>query len=73
MNRQAISILLTLLTVVVILRRPSQVVAQDSCQPVFEALTKVVTTASHSYSNYTLQAGRLPEKKSIRRARPLIW
>jgi hypothetical protein len=27
--------------------------AADSCQPVFDALTKVVTTPSHSYSTHT--------------------
>lgn len=28
--------------------------AADSCQPVFDAITKVVTTPSHSYSTHTM-------------------
>ncbi len=31
-------------------------VAADSCQPVFDALTKVVTTPSHSYTTHTAAA-----------------
>jgi hypothetical protein len=53
MNRQTILILLALLTVVGIVQWPSTLEAQDSCQPVFDALTKVVTTPSHSYSTHT--------------------
>jgi hypothetical protein len=30
--------------------------AADSCQPVFDALTKVVTTPSHSYTTHTAEA-----------------
>ena len=30
--------------------------ADDSCQPVFDALTKVVTTRSHSYTTHTAAA-----------------
>ena len=31
--------------------------AADSCQPVFEALTKIVTTPSHSYTTSTAASG----------------
>ena len=35
---------------------PPQAHAADSCQPVFDALTKVVTTPSHSYTTHTAAA-----------------
>jgi hypothetical protein len=54
MNRQGILSLLTCLTVIAILLSSSTLHAQDSCQPVFDALTKVVTTPSHSYSTHTM-------------------
>jgi len=53
MNRQTILSLLTCLIVLVTLECSSKLEAQDSCQPVFDALTKVVTTPSHSYSTHT--------------------
>lgn len=53
MNRQTILSLLTCLIVLLTLEYSSKLEAQDSCQPVFDALTKVVTTASHSYSTHT--------------------
>lgn len=33
----------------------SRLHAQDSCEPVFDALTKVATTSNHSYSTHTMQ------------------
>jgi hypothetical protein len=53
MNRQTILSLLTCLIVLLTLDYSSKLEAQDSCQPVFDALTKVVTTPSHSYSTHT--------------------
>lgn len=38
--------------------------AQDSCQPVFSALTKVVTTPSHSYSTHTMH-GRTTTSETV--------
>ena len=63
MNRQAILILLTLFGSAALLQGPSELEAQSSCQPVFEALTKVVTTASHSYSTYTVQGRKITGEK----------
>src|SRR5581483_11490239 len=38
----------------------------DSCQPVFDALTKVVTTPSHSYTtNTSVSDGKAPEGETI--------
>ena len=54
MNLQIIFTLFTSLTVITILQWPSALHAQASCQPVFDALTKVVTTPSHSYSTHTM-------------------
>ena len=51
MNRQIILSLLTCLLTA--LQSSSKLEAQDSCQPVFHALAKVVTTPSHSYSTHT--------------------
>ncbi|HXO30723.1 MAG TPA: hypothetical protein VN901_00060 [Candidatus Acidoferrales bacterium] len=53
MNRQMILSFLTRLTVLTALQSSSKLEAQDSCQPMFDALTKVVTTPSHSYSTHT--------------------
>lgn len=36
---------------------PSRASAADSCDPVFNALTKVLTTPSHSYSTHTTSNG----------------
>jgi hypothetical protein len=63
MNHHTILSLLTCLTVTVILQRPSTLEAQDSCQPVFDALTKVVTTPSHSYSTYIVQGRTITGEK----------
>lgn len=63
MNRHTILSLLTCLTVVVILQWPSTLEAQDSCQPVFDALNRVVTTPSHSYSTYTMQGRTIAGEK----------
>ena len=55
MNRQVILRWLTSLAVITMLQWSSILHAQDSCQPVFDALDKVFTTPSHSYSTYTVQ------------------
>ena len=71
MNRQVILRWLTSLAVITMLQWSSILHAQDSCQPVFDALDKVFTTPSHSYSTYTVQGRTIMEKKSIHRAKPL--
>lgn len=41
---------------------------EDSCKPVFDALTKLATTPSHSYSTYTspsIQAGKPTNSEGI--------
>lgn len=55
MNRRTIWCWLTSLAIITVLQWPSTLHAQDSCQPVFDALDKVFTTPSHSYSTYTVQ------------------
>jgi hypothetical protein len=49
-NRRTI---FSLLALIAILQWPSALHAQASCQPVLDALTKVVSTPSHSYSTQT--------------------
>jgi hypothetical protein len=45
---------------------PLSAYAADSCQPVFDALTKVVTTASHSYTtSIAVNGGNPTEGESI--------
>jgi hypothetical protein len=41
--------------------------AADACQPVFEAMTKIVTTSSHSYTTHTggSNNGQLAESETI--------
>jgi hypothetical protein len=40
--------------------------AADSCQPVFDALTKVATTPSHSYTtNTTVNGGKAAEAETV--------
>ncbi len=39
--------------------------AADSCQPVFDALTKVATTPSHSYTTSTANGGKTTEAETI--------
>jgi hypothetical protein len=42
--------------------------AEDSCRPVFDALTKLATTPTHSYSTYaspSIQAGKPTSSESI--------
>ena len=39
--------------------------AADSCQPVFDALTKVATTPSHSYTTHTANGGKPAEAETI--------
>ena len=47
--------------------------AADSCQPVFDALTKIVTTPSHSFTTHTSpflkEESHAPVKQSTRRER----
>lgn len=53
MFRFTISSLLVLAVTTVILGASSLAHAGESCQPVFDALTKVVTTQSHTYTTHT--------------------
>ena len=39
--------------------------AADSCQPVFDALTKVATTPNHSYTTNTVNGGKPAEAETI--------
>jgi hypothetical protein len=41
--------------------------AADACQPVFEAMTKIVTTSRHSYTTHTVGSnnGQLAESETI--------
>jgi hypothetical protein len=39
--------------------------AADSCQPVFDALTKVASTPNHSYTTHTAANGRSAEAETI--------
>jgi len=39
--------------------------ADDSCQPVFDALMKVATTPSHSYTTHTANGGKPAEAETI--------
>lgn len=63
--------LTTLFVVAVITAIPSGLPlaqAADSCQPVFDALTKVVTTPSHSYTTHTasvLKGGKPQSSETI--------
>jgi hypothetical protein len=62
MLRNAIS---TLLVILALLAAP-YVMAADSCQPVFDALTKVATTPSHSYTtNTAVNGGKAEEGETI--------
>lgn len=61
MFRNAIS---TLLATLGSLAAP-HVIAADSCQPVFDALTKVATTPSHSYTTNTGVNGGKAEGETI--------
>lgn len=63
MNRRIIWCWLTSLAVITVLQWPSTLHAQDSCQPVFDALDKVFTTPSHSYSTYTVQGRMISGEK----------
>jgi hypothetical protein len=54
MNRRTSLRWLTSLAVITMLQWSFPLYAQDSCQPVFDALDKVFTTPSHSYSTYTV-------------------
>jgi hypothetical protein len=40
-----------------VMGQPGTVRAADSCQPVFDALTKLITTPSHSYTTSTAANG----------------
>lgn len=55
MNRRIILNWVIALAVITMLPGPSSLHAQNSCQPVFDALDKVFMTPSHSYSTYTIQ------------------
>ena len=60
--------LLTLAAMTVAISVCSTAWAADSCQPVFDALTKVVTTPSHSYTTSTsaaVNSGRATEGETI--------
>ena len=39
--------------------------AADACQPVFDALTKVATTPSHSYTTHAANGGKAEEAETI--------
>lgn len=54
MNRQTVLSLLPGIKVITMVLGSSTLHAQDSCHPVLEALTKIVTTPSHSYSTHTM-------------------
>ena len=43
--------------------------AADSCQPVFDAITKIVTTPSHSYSTEVLNGKDAAPRPSMSRGR----
>ena len=55
MNRRTIISWVTSLVAITVLQWSPTLHAQDSCQPVFNALDKVFTAPSHSYSTYTIQ------------------
>jgi hypothetical protein len=54
----------TMLAILASLAAP-YVIAEDSCQPVFDALTKVATTPSHSYTTNTAVNGGKAEGETI--------
>jgi len=62
-KRQTILSWLTSLAVMTTLQWGLPLQAQDSCQPVFDALTRVITTPSHSYSTYTIQGRTITGEK----------
>ncbi len=52
-NRQSASTLFAFLVVMTVPLCSSTVHAEDSCQPVFDALTKMTSTSNHSYTILT--------------------
>lgn len=64
MNRRVILSFLTCLTVLTALQSFSKLEAQDSCRPVFDAITKVVTTPSHSYSTH-IRSGKATSSETV--------
>jgi len=65
LNRRTILRLLTCLALVVPLQWSPKLEAQSSCQPVFDAITKVVTTPSHSYTTQSAATGNPRSTETI--------
>ena len=63
MNRQTILRCLISLAVITMLQSSSTLHAQDSCKAVYEALDRVFTTPSHSYSTYTVRGRTIVGEK----------
>ena len=65
MRKRSSPIIVALTALVAILSFSSSAHAADSCQPVFDALIKVVTTPSHSYTTSTANGGKSTEGETI--------
>ena len=72
MHRKSIFNLFICLAALTAVQWSSTAHAQDSCQPVFDALTKVAATPNHSYSTHTMQGKTISSETVYARDKAFI-